>query len=173
MFVYGFGRFQFELMPFRLMNASSTFQRLIQRIVKGSEFVFVYLNDVLIPSKNGDERMEHLSMTTKHHRSTKFPWMSWLPMKIYCGGFRYICCVTLWYFSETADIEMYRRMHRAFDVLRETINTSDVVLLPNFDAPFIVETDKSSFSDRAYLTQKGKDKKIIPIQEVSRTNTEV
>ena len=45
-----FGLFEFVRMPFGLRNAGSTFQRLMDRVLVGLPFIFVYLDDVLIAS---------------------------------------------------------------------------------------------------------------------------
>ena len=39
-------------MPFGLRNAAQTFQRLIDVVLKGLPFAFVYINDVLIASRD-------------------------------------------------------------------------------------------------------------------------
>ena len=49
-------------MPFGLTNAPATFQRLMSRLFTGKEwnFVFVYLDDLLIVSKSLTEHVEHV-----------------------------------------------------------------------------------------------------------------
>ena len=49
-------------MPFGLMNAPSTFQRLISKVLVGCEaFTAAYIDDVLIFSKDYNEHKQHLS----------------------------------------------------------------------------------------------------------------
>jgi hypothetical protein len=45
-----FSHFEFVRMPFGLKNAGMTFQRLMDSILNGLPFVFVYLDDILIAS---------------------------------------------------------------------------------------------------------------------------
>ena len=45
-----FGTFQFNFMPFGLKNEGVIFQRLMDKIMEGLDFVFVYLDDILISS---------------------------------------------------------------------------------------------------------------------------
>ena len=45
-----FGNFEFLFMPFGLRNAASTFQRFIDEIVRGLNFVFAYVDDLLVAS---------------------------------------------------------------------------------------------------------------------------
>jgi hypothetical protein len=47
-------------MPFGLKNAAQTFQRLMDCLFRHLPFVFVYLDDILIASRNEREYMDHL-----------------------------------------------------------------------------------------------------------------
>ncbi len=55
-----YGTFQFEVMPFGLMNAQATFQRMMDRILLKFDNVRCYVDDVLIFSKNTEEHAMHL-----------------------------------------------------------------------------------------------------------------
>ena len=55
-----FGTFQFNFMPFGLKNAGSTFQRLMDQNFGDLDFVFVYLDDILISSGTEEEHCRHL-----------------------------------------------------------------------------------------------------------------
>lgn len=63
-FTTKFGQFQFNVMPFGLMNAPASFQQLMNRILKEyiDKFVIVYLDDILIYSKNKEEHEKHIRM---------------------------------------------------------------------------------------------------------------
>ena len=56
------GHFQYRRMPFGLTNAPATFQRLMSQLFNGREwdFLFIYLDDLLIVSKSMSEHLEHL-----------------------------------------------------------------------------------------------------------------
>jgi hypothetical protein len=56
-----FGLFEYVFMPFGLMNAAQTFQRLLDRLFRKLPFVFTYLDDHLIASRTLEEHMDHLS----------------------------------------------------------------------------------------------------------------
>ena len=45
-----FGLFEFLRMPFGLKNAAQTFQRFIDSILQDLDFLFVYLDDILVAS---------------------------------------------------------------------------------------------------------------------------
>ena len=47
-------------MPFSLKNATQAFQRMMDRILAGLLYVFVYLDDILIASKSPEDHRRHL-----------------------------------------------------------------------------------------------------------------
>ena len=55
-----FGLFEFLRMPFGLKNAAQAFQRLMDTTLRGLDFVFVYLDDILVASKSKQEHLDHL-----------------------------------------------------------------------------------------------------------------
>lgn len=57
-----FGLFEFTVMPFGLKNAPSTFQRFIHEVLRGLDFVFAYIDDILIASVSEDEHFHHLKV---------------------------------------------------------------------------------------------------------------
>ncbi|XP_029644577.1 uncharacterized protein LOC115218783 [Octopus sinensis] len=56
-----FGCFEFLFMSFGLRNATSTFQRFIDEVVRGLDFVFAYVDDILIASDTHENHLLHLS----------------------------------------------------------------------------------------------------------------
>lgn len=57
-----FGLYEFNVMSFGLRNAPSTFQRFISEVLQGLNFVFPYIDDILIASSSEDEHKQHLSV---------------------------------------------------------------------------------------------------------------
>jgi hypothetical protein len=57
-----FGLFEFLFLPFGLRNASQTFQRFMDTIFKDLPFAFVYVDDLLVASRNIEEHKSHLSI---------------------------------------------------------------------------------------------------------------
>ena len=56
------GLYKFLVMPFSLCNAPSTFQRLMQKILRGfSLFCSVYIDDILVFSESIEEHINHLT----------------------------------------------------------------------------------------------------------------
>lgn len=55
-----FGLFEFVTMPFGLSNAAQTFQRLIHDELRGLNFVFPYIDGIIVASKTLQEHRELL-----------------------------------------------------------------------------------------------------------------
>ena len=55
-----FGLFEYLRMPFGLKNAAQAFQRMMDQILAGLPYVFVYLDDILIASKSREDHKRHL-----------------------------------------------------------------------------------------------------------------
>ena len=58
----GLGLFHFKRMPFGLTGAPGSFQRLMDKVLRGLNFVTTYLDDVLVHSKTKDEHIKHLNV---------------------------------------------------------------------------------------------------------------
>ena len=55
-----YGKYEFVTMPFGLISAPSTFQRLMDEVLDGlHEFTVAYLDDILIHSQTWDQHMKH------------------------------------------------------------------------------------------------------------------
>jgi hypothetical protein len=68
-----FGLFEYLFMPFGLMNAAQTFQRLMDRLFGHFPFLFTYLDDHLIASKTLEEHMDHLSQFSQSCKTMVSP----------------------------------------------------------------------------------------------------
>ena len=65
-----FGLYEFVRMPFGLRNAAQTFQRFIDQVLHGLDFVYAYIDDLLIASSTKEEHVQHLKLL--FDRLTKF-----------------------------------------------------------------------------------------------------
>ena len=54
-----FGTYEFLRMPFGLKNAGQTFQRMMDEILSDLDYLFVYMDDVLVASRSMEEHLEH------------------------------------------------------------------------------------------------------------------
>jgi len=55
-----FGLFEYRYMPFGLRNAAQTFQRFIDEVLRGLDFCYAYIDDILVASNTPKEHEEHL-----------------------------------------------------------------------------------------------------------------
>ena len=55
-----FGLFEFLAMPFGLKNAAQTFQRFINSIFQDLNYVYCYIDDILVASETPEQHTEHL-----------------------------------------------------------------------------------------------------------------
>ena len=61
-FVTPDGLFECEVMPFGMKNAASTFQRMMNMVIKGMKGIVVYIDDVIIFSETWEEHLGQLKM---------------------------------------------------------------------------------------------------------------
>ena len=57
-----FGLFEFLRMPFGLRNAGSSFQRMMDRVIGGLDFAYVYLDDLRVASADLSTHLSHLQL---------------------------------------------------------------------------------------------------------------
>ena len=59
-FLSSLGKYQFNRVPFGLVQAPAYFQKLINDVLKGCNFAMGYLDDIIIYSRSEKEHLEHL-----------------------------------------------------------------------------------------------------------------
>ena len=69
-FITPYGKYQFITMPFGLISAPSTFQRLMDHVLQGlHHFASAYLDDILIHSISWEEHIQHLTLVLERLRA--------------------------------------------------------------------------------------------------------
>ncbi|GKA30066.1 putative reverse transcriptase domain-containing protein [Tanacetum coccineum] len=79
-----YGHYEFQVMPFGLTNASAVFMDLMNRVRKPylDKFMIVFIDDILIYSKNKSEHEEHLKAILKLLKKEEFKGIHVDPAKI-------------------------------------------------------------------------------------------
>ena len=65
------GLFEFRVLSFGLTNAPAAFQREMNRIFSHLDFVLVYLDDILVFSRNAEQHAEHLKQVLQLLKTEK------------------------------------------------------------------------------------------------------
>jgi len=216
------GHFEYLVMPFGLRNAPSVFQRFVQDIFSNviGEYVQIYLDDIIIYSKNEEEHVKQVSYVLQkliknrlfaklekcdlHVRKTKFlgfivsakgltmdedklkSIMEWpIPNNVKeLQSFLGLCNFYRRFIKNFAEImEPLRRLLRketifnwdtkadeAFNKLKESFSTNNLLIHPDHNKEFVVETDASDFAIGCVLSQRSDEDNLLhPVAFYSRS----
>ena len=67
-FVMPFGKYEFLMVPFGLAQAPAYFQLLMNKVLKGLKFTMMYLEDIIIFSRDELQHLKHLEIVFSHLR---------------------------------------------------------------------------------------------------------
>ena len=65
-FVTPFGKYEFLMVPFGLVQAPAYFQLLMNKVLKGLKFAMTHLDNIIIFSQNELQHLEHLEIVFSH-----------------------------------------------------------------------------------------------------------
>ncbi|KAK3510723.1 hypothetical protein QTP70_015981 [Hemibagrus guttatus] len=138
------------LMPYGLANAPSVFQDFIHEVFREflHRFVLVYIDDILIYSRNLAEHRQHVA---------KF-----LGYKINSSGIKMDE-------RKPKSLAWSPAAGKAFNLLKRAFTTAPLLVHPDPDKPFIVEVDASTTGVGAVLSQQqGNPSRLHPCAFFSR-----
>ena len=55
-----FGLFDFRRMPFGLCNTAQTFQRFMDQVIHGLDFIYCYIDNLMVASSSSEDHKQHL-----------------------------------------------------------------------------------------------------------------
>eukprot|EP00731_Ephydatia_muelleri_P005837 Em0003g85a len=220
-FVTPFGQFEFNVMPFGLHGAPSTFQRMMDQVLQGLEtWSAAYIDDVVVQGATWSEhitalaavlkRLQEAGLTAKpskchfgmdectylghivgngHVRPEKgkvaaveaFP----VPktkkdVRAFLGLTGYYRKFIPEYATIAAPLTELTKKEQpnclawssgcadAFEALKRHLCTSPVLKCPNFERPFVLQTDASDWGVGAVLSQKDDDDNEHPVAYFSK-----
>ncbi|GKB21927.1 putative reverse transcriptase domain-containing protein [Tanacetum coccineum] len=143
-----YGHYEFQVMPFGLTNAPAIFIDLMNRVCKPylDKFVIVFIDDILIYSKNKKEHEEHLKaileLLKKEELYAKFSKCEfWLP-KIHRRIFK-DRQVNDQAYSKKVKFVWGDKQEAAFQLLKQQLCSAPILALPKRGEDFIAYCDAS------------------------------
>ncbi|GKD36054.1 putative reverse transcriptase domain-containing protein, partial [Tanacetum coccineum] len=142
-----YGYYEFQVMPLGLMNAPAVFMDLMNRVCKpySDKFVIVFIEDILIYSKNKEEHEEHLKLIIdflkKEELYTKFSKCEfWIPKRS-IEGFSKIAKSMTKLTQKKVAFEWGDKQEAAFQTLKDKLCSAPILALPQGVKNFIVYCD--------------------------------
>nr|GEW87678.1 putative reverse transcriptase domain-containing protein [Tanacetum cinerariifolium] len=168
-----YGHYKLQVMPFGLTNAPAVFMDLMNRVCKPylDKFVIVFINDILIYSKDEKEYEEHLKaileLLKKEELYAKFSKCEfWVPKVQFLGltgyyqrfieGFSKIAKPMTKLTQKKVKFEWGDKQEAAFQLLKQKLCSAPILALPEGSEDFIVYCDASNKGLGALLMQREK-----------------
>nr|GEW46664.1 hypothetical protein [Tanacetum cinerariifolium] len=139
-----YGHYEFQVMPFGLTNVPAVFMDLMNRVCKPylDKFVIVFIDDILIYSKDEKEHEEHLKTILKLLKEEKLygkfsKCEFWIPKK----GIKF---------------DWVEKEENAFQLIKQKLRSAPILALPEGSKDFVVYCDASHKGLGAVLMQRVK-----------------
>ncbi|XP_071948879.1 uncharacterized protein [Antedon mediterranea] len=156
------GQFAYRVMPFGMMNSSATFQKLVDTVLIGcSAFCRQYIDDIAIFSNTWQDHLNHLDIVLSKISEAG---LTIKPSKSKFAN------STVNYLGHTIGDGQIKHMLDNIESVEKfpTPQTKKNVIAPNFDKPFLLQTDASKAGIGAVLSQLDTDCNEHPIVYLSR-----
>nr|GEX53164.1 retrotransposon protein, putative, Ty3-gypsy subclass [Tanacetum cinerariifolium] len=143
-----YGHYEFQVMPFGLTNAPAVFMNLMNRVCKPylDKFVIVFIEDILIYSKNKQEHEEHLKLTLEFLKKEE----------LFIEGFSKIAKPITKLTQKKVKFEWGYKQEAAFQLLKQKLCSAPILALPKGSEDFIIYCDASIKDLGAVLMQREK-----------------
>nr|GEY69998.1 retrotransposon protein, putative, Ty3-gypsy subclass [Tanacetum cinerariifolium] len=157
-----YGHCEFQVMPFGLTNAPAVFMDLTNRVCKPymDKLVIVFIDDILIYSKNEKEHEEHLKaileLLKKEELYAKFSKCLAGYYRRFIEGFSKTTKPMNKLTQKKVKFEWDDKQEAAFQLLKQKLCSAPILALPEGSEDFIVYCDASNKGLGAVLMQRDK-----------------
>ncbi|GJS93059.1 putative reverse transcriptase domain-containing protein [Tanacetum coccineum] len=154
-----FGHYEFQVMPFGLTNAPAVFMDLMNRVCKPylDKFVIVFIDDILIYSRNKEEHVDHLRIILELLRKKKL-YAKFSKCDFWISIVRFLGHLidSQGLHVDPAKIEAGKDQETAFQLLKQKLCEAPILALPEGNDDFVVYCDASLQGLGAVLMQREK-----------------
>ncbi|GJU45639.1 putative reverse transcriptase domain-containing protein [Tanacetum coccineum] len=149
-----YGHYEFQVMPFGLTNAPAVFMDLMNRVCKPylDKFVIVFIDDILIYSKNKKEHEEHLKLILELLKKEEL----YAKEFIFIKGFSKITKPMTKLTQKKVKFEWGDKQETTFQLLKQKLCSAPILALPEGTKDFIVYCDASIKGLGTVLMQREK-----------------
>ncbi|GKC56229.1 putative reverse transcriptase domain-containing protein [Tanacetum coccineum] len=157
-----YGHYEFQVMPFGLTNAPAIFMDLMNRMCKPflDKFLIIFIDDILIYSKNKKEHKEHLKavleLLKKEKLYAKFSKCLVGYYQRFIEGFSKIAKSMTKLTQKGVKFDWGDKQEANFQLLKQKLCSAPILALPGGSEDFIVYCDKSHKGLGAVLMQRDK-----------------
>ncbi|QRW04602.1 Retrotransposable element Tf2 protein [Ceratobasidium sp. AG-Ba] len=192
-----YGIYEYLVMPFGLKNAPAVLQRMMNDIFRHllGVTVVVYMDDILIFSEKEEDHAEHVKEVLKILRENnlyaKLSKCEFFVKKVIFLGLvitpegismeeEKIKAIMEWsaprkikevqaFLGFDTKFEWTQECQQAFEEIKKRVSQDPVLIHPDPDKPFILETDASGIAIGAILSQRGEDGYLHPVAYLSKS----
>nr|GEU82876.1 hypothetical protein [Tanacetum cinerariifolium] len=161
-----YGHYEFQVMPFGLTNAPAVFMDLMNRVCKPylDKFVIVFIDDILIYSKDKKEREEHLKANLELLKEEKLyakfsKCEFWIPEGLagyyqrFIKGFLKISKSMTKLTQKGIKFDWGEKEENAFQLIKQKLCSASILALPEGSKDFVVYCDASVIMHKSHKSK--------------------
>nr|GEV38752.1 putative reverse transcriptase domain-containing protein [Tanacetum cinerariifolium] len=156
-----YGHFEFQVMPFGLTNAPAVFMDLMNHVCKPylDKFVVVFINDILVYSKDEEEHEKHLKIILELLKKDRL-YAKFLKCDFWLDSVQFLGHVIdrSGVYVDPAMVEAIKmgKEEEAFQTFKQKLCSVQILALPKGKEDFVVYCDASLKGYEAVLMQREK-----------------
>ncbi|KAL0383100.1 UNVERIFIED_CONTAM: Transposon Ty3-G Gag-Pol polyprotein [Sesamum calycinum] len=141
-----YGHYEFLVMPFGLTNAPAAFMALMNRTFQEylDQFVIVFIDDILVYSKNREEHEQHLRIVLQILKGKElYAKLSKWYYRRFVEGFSIIAGPLTKLLRKGVTFQWTEQCQQSFDELKKRLTSTLILVLPSGSGGYVVYTDAS------------------------------